>query len=288
LLPESLAQRFAHWIEEDAPDGDETSRVLIDPGIEARAAIIAKGTGILAGMDEMAQALALVGLHVVERNANGDELRAGQRILLLEGDARTILLVERTLLNILSHCSGIATMTRSLVKEAEKRNPKVRVAATRKTLPGMRQLEKEAVRVGGGDTHRLNLSSMLLIKDNHLKIVDGVEAAVSRARQRTSFVNNIEIEVSNAAEAIAAAKAGADVIMLDNFSPDQAASTLRRLKRLGLRDKVAVEASGGIDERNIGSYAALDVDAISTGRITNSAGIIDMSLEVEKSWKRGA
>src|ERR1700746_2764007 len=131
MVSKILLQKFLEWIEEDAPDGDETSRVLIDSDTVAQAAVIAKGTGILAGMDETSEILHELGLRIIQRKSNGDEIRPGQRILLLEGDARAILLVERTLLNILSHCSGIATTTRRLVEEARKHNPRVRVAATR-------------------------------------------------------------------------------------------------------------------------------------------------------------
>ena len=287
-MTDSLLRKFVEWSEEDAPQGDETSRVLIDEDIRARATIVAKAPGILAAADEVGRVLTALGFEILQRKPNGSVLRKGDIVMTFEGQASRILLLERTVLNVLSHCSGVASATRRLVDEARKHNPRVRVAATRKTIPGMRLLDKEAVRVGGGDTHRLSLSHTPLIKDNHLKIAKSIEKAIARVRARSSFVNKVEVEVSNPREALRAAKAGADIIMLDNFSPQEVRKALELLRKKGLREGRQIEVSGNISEENIDRYVVLDIDAISSGGITHSPGIVDMSLEVVKSWKASA
>ena len=287
-MTDSLLRKFVEWSEEDAPQGDETSRVLIDEDIRARATIVAKAPGILAAADEVGRVLTALGFEIVQRRPNGSVLKKGDIVMTFEGQASRILLLERTVLDVLSHCSGVASATRRLVDEVKKHNPKVRVAATRKTIPGMRFLDKEAVRVGGGDTHRLSLSHTPLIKDNHLKIAKNIEKAIARVRARSSFVNKVEVEVSSPREALRAAKGGADIIMFDNFSPEKARIALELLRKEGLREGLRIEVSGNISEENIGRYAVLDIDAISSGKITNSPGIVDMSLEVVKSWKASA
>jgi nicotinate-nucleotide pyrophosphorylase (carboxylating) len=248
----------------------------------------AKAPGILAGADEVDRVLTALGFEIVQGKPNGSVLKKGDIVMTFEGQASGILLLERTVLDVLSHCSGVASATRRLVDEAKKHNPKVRVAATRKTIPGMRFLDKEAVRVGGGDTHRLSLSHTPLIKDNHLKIAKSIEEAIARVRARSSFVNKVEVEVSNPREALRAAKAGADIVMFDNFSPEEVRKALELLRKEGLREGLQIEVSGNISEENIGRYAVLDIDAISSGKITHSPGIVDMSLEVVKSWKASA
>jgi len=202
-------------------------------------------------------------------------------VLAVKGDARRILYIERTVLNLLMILSGIATYTRRLVEKVRQVNPRIRIAATRKTPPGLRFLVKYAVEVGGGDAHRLSLSDMALIKDNHLKIAGGVGEAVSTLRSRLSFSKKIEIEVSSVHQAVEAAKAGADIIMCDNMSPEGVAEVINTLQRLGLHSKVMIEVSGGITEDNIVDYAKIDVDVISLSKITLNAPPVDMSLEVE-------
>lgn len=284
---DSLLRKFVKWTEEDAPQGDETTEALVDDEINARAVIVAKSPGILAAADEIEQILNAIGLKVVQRMPDGSELKKGDTVLVLEGPASKILLLERTVLNVLSHCSGVATATRKLVDEAKKHNPMLRVAATRKTIPGLRYLDKKAVRVGGGDTHRMSLSHTPLVKDNHLKIAGGdIEKAISAVRAGVSFVNKVEIEVSNPRDALRAARAGADIIMFDNFSPEQTKGALDLLEKDGLRKRVQIEVSGNISESNIGQYAVLDINAISSGRITHSPTAVDMSLEVTKKWWR--
>jgi len=198
------------------------------------------------------------------------------------GNARTLLSIERTLLNLLSRMSGIATKTHHLIEKTRKAGYKTRIACTRKVAPGLLYFDKKAVMIGGGDTHRLHLDDMILIKDNHLAIIGGVSKAVEKAREIASFSKKIEIEVSSADQALEAAKARADIIMLDNFSPQKIREAMALLKKKGLRNKVLVEASGGINEQNILEYAATGVDIASLGEITDSVKALDISLEVTR------
>ena len=209
-------------------------------------------------------------------------------ILSARGPARTLLGVERTLLNLLSHMSGVATSTADLVSIANKESrDKIRIACTRKTLPGLRYFEKRAVELGGGDTHRLRLDDAVLIKDNHLELAGSVGACVRKAKERVSFTRKVEVEVTNPDQAVEAAEAGADIVLLDNMTPKEVASSVSLLMSRGLRDRVLVETSGGIRRENLASYARTGVDVISVGAITHSAPAVDVSLEIHASRKGG-
>jgi nicotinate-nucleotide pyrophosphorylase (carboxylating) len=177
--------------------------------------------------------------------------------------------------------SGIATLTDRLIKMVREVNPAIIIAGTRKTTPGLQFFEKDAIRVGGGDTHRYRLDDLVLIKDNHLALVGSVQEAVERARSHASFTKKIEVEADSLDQAIQGAKAGADIVLLDNMSPNDVKTVLAALKDNKLRDKVLVEVSGGINQDNIAGYAKLEVDVISTGYITHSAPSLNLSLEVD-------
>jgi len=198
----------------------------------------------------------------------------------ITGDARVVLVLERSLLNALSYLMGVVRETRRVVELVRSVNPRVRVAATRKTIPGLRMLVKKAVSVGGADTHRLSLSDAILIKDNHLAIIGDVETAVRRAKAKSTFMHKVEVEVSNADDAVKAVKAGADAVLVDNAAPQQLREVIERLKAEGLRDRVIVEVSGGVKPENIALYAEADPDVISTSHITMRASPVDISLEV--------
>jgi nicotinate-nucleotide pyrophosphorylase (carboxylating) len=198
----------------------------------------------------------------------------------LKGPARGILAGERVALNLLMRMSGIATATGELIDRARRVNPKIAVSATRKTAPLLTYFDKRAVVVAGGKPHRYNLSEMILIKDNHLRLVGSIEEAVQRAKKVGR--GKIEIEVTNARDAVRAARAGADIVMLDNMTPAQVRRTVERLEQEGLRKKVVLEASGGITPSNIAAYAATGVDVISSGYMTMRAPALDMSLRIEK------
>lgn len=275
-LPLPLAD-LLRFIAEDAPSGDLTSSALAPLG-RCRAEIRAKEQGIIAGIGEASALFSHFGISVTTALQDGDACRPGSLVMALEGDAGRILLVERTALNLLSRMSGIATATREMVELAREVNPSVRIAATRKTCPGMRALDKKAVVIGGGEAHRATLSDSILIKDNHLQLVPLGEA-VRRALLKAPR-DRVEVEVGSRGEAVAAAGAGAGVIMFDNMDPPAIGDAIRELRARGLREGVLLEASGGIGPGNLAEYARLDLDRISLGSLTHSVRALDLSLEV--------
>jgi len=273
MIPLTYLLRF---LEEDVPFGDVTSEAVIPENLEAEAVIISKQDGVIAGLEEAKALFEHFGVKVELKAKDGDEVKKGTVVIKLKGNARKILLVERTALNIIGRMSGIATQTRKLVEKIRTVSPKVRVAGTRKTL--LKPLDKKAILIGNGEPHRFSLSDAILIKDNHLALVP-LEEAIKRAKT-FSVYKIVEVEVESLEDALKAAKAGADVIMLDNMTPEQIKEVLEALKREGLRDKVKIEVSGGITEENIGDYAKLDIDVISLGALTHSVKNFDVSLEI--------
>lgn len=276
ILEEKLRQMLA----EDLGQGDVTSAIIVPEGSVAEAEMIAKEYGVVAGVEEAVLLLESLGLKFETLVKDGDEIKPKQVLMKIHGDAKTLLSVERTLLNIVSRMSGIATTTRTLVNEIRKAGCKTRIACTRKTAPGLLYFDKKAVLVGGGDPHRLHLDDMILIKDNHIAIVGGVEKTVKIAKEKASFSKKIEVEVTSVNDVLDAAKAGADIIMLDNFSPKQVEEAVSLLKKAGFFGKVLIEASGGITAGNILDFASKEVDIISLGEITHSAKALDISLEI--------
>lgn len=272
----TLIPYLLRLLEEDAPFGDVTSEAVIPEGTKARAVIIAKQDGVIAGVEEAKALFEHFGVKVSVRKRDGEEVRKGDVILELEGDARAILLVERTALNVMGRMSGIATEVRRLVEKVRAVNPKVRIAGTRKTL--LKPLDKRAILIGGGEPHRFSLSDAILIKDNHLALVPLGEA-IRRAKAFSTY-KVVEVEVETLEDAIKAAKAGADVVMLDNMTPEEIERTIEALRREGLRERVKIEVSGGITPENIGEYARLDIDVISLGYLTHSVKNFDVSLEI--------
>jgi nicotinate-nucleotide pyrophosphorylase (carboxylating) len=208
---------------------------------------------------------------------DGSLFRKGDIIITLEGDAETILAIERLSLNLLSRLSAIATTTKKMVESAREVNPNVIIAGTRKTTPGLRIFEKYAIEIGGVDPHRYNLSDMVLIEDNHISLIGSVREAVTLAKKITSFTKKIEVEVSDLKSALEAYEAGADAILLDNMSPKEVEEIVSLLK-----DKVILEASGRITPENVKDYAKTGVDIISSGYLTHSVKALDLSLDVER------
>jgi len=200
----------------------------------------------------------------------------------ISGDARTILSVERTILNLISRMSGIATTTRGLTEKLKKAHSTTKIAATRKTAPGLLYFDKKAVLIGGGDPHRLNLGDMILVKDNHIAVAGSVENAVKSAKRNASFSKKIEVEVARASDVLKAAEAGADIIMLDNFSPKQIKEAVKLLKKAGFFGKILLEASGEITAENLLDYAATQVDIISLGELTHSVKALNVGLDITK------
>ncbi len=273
-----LIEYLLRFLEEDAPFGDITSETVIPEDLEARAVIIAKQDGVIAGLEEAKALFEHFGVKAKLKARDGNEVKKGDVLIELEGNARKILLVERTALNIIGRMSGIATQVRRLMEKVRAVNPNVRVAGTRKTL--LKPLDKKAIMLGGGEPHRFSLSDAILIKDNHLALVP-LEEAVKRAKA-FSIYKVVEVEVESLEDALKAARVGVDVIMLDNMTPGRIKEVLEALKREGLRERVKIEVSGGITEENIQSYAKLDIDVISLGALTHSVKNFDVSLEVLK------
>ncbi len=269
--------RLLAFVEADAPFGDVTSEAVLDDG-DCTAHLRFREPGIAAGLAEAETLFAHYGVAVTRRAVDGDRIEAGAAALALEGPVRGVLLVERTALNLVGRMSGIATATARYAALARESDPHVRVAATRKTAPGLGLLDKKAVLLGGGDPHRFTLSDALLIKDNHLAVVP-IEEAVRRARAFSAY-KTVEVEVETANEAVRAARAGADIVMLDNMTPDGVREALAALAAVGLRDRVRVEVSGGVTEATVGTYAALGADLISVGALTHSVRSLDLTLEI--------
>jgi len=284
LAEEIVFKKIIEWLAEDIPFWDLTSE-LIPPNVSCEAVIIAKEDGVSACCEDVAPALEKMGFEVKVLKKDGEEFKAGDRIMWIKGNMRKLLSIERLLLNILSRSFGVATLTKKFIEKARKLNPNVRIAATRKVKPGFQYFEKRAIAAVGGDTHRLNLSDMILIKENHLKYFSSVSEAVKKAKNAASFSSKIEVEVSSAEEAVEAAEAGADIVMLDNCDPEKVKKAIEMLEQKGLRNKVLVEVSGGIKLENLEDYVKTGADIISSGELTHSVKIIDISLEVVRVEK---
>jgi len=266
-----------NFIREDAPFGDITSEIVI-PDVDCRAIVSIEQQAVVAGLEETSTLFRYFDVVVDQTVSDGSTVHRGDIILALQGRAKNILLVERTALNLIGRMSGIATATRESVKAVHRVNPSCRVAATRKTCPGLRELDKKAVTLGGGEPHRENLSDGILIKDNHLALVSLGEA-IAKAKSRSTH-NKVEVEVENSDDAVRAAEAGCDTIMFDNMNPHQVQKSLNALKKHKLRDLVKIEISGGIDAHTITEYATLDIDLISIGALTHSVKNIPVHLEI--------
>jgi nicotinate-nucleotide pyrophosphorylase (carboxylating) len=282
FMPQRLIEKkLLQFLSEDIGEGDITITALIPPNQTATAQIIAKQTGIIAGIQEATILAETLGLKTQTQTTDGQQVQNKQILLELSGNAQTILAAERTILNLISRMSGIATKTHTLTQQLKNTNPTIRIAATRKSAPGLLYFDKKAVLIGGGDPHRLHLDDMLLIKDNHITLIGNVEEAIKKAKTNASFSKKIEIEVTTIPDALKAAKGGADIIMLDNFSPQQAKEAAQKLRQSG-HNRVLIEVSGGITPQNILEYATSDIDIISLGGLTHSVTALDISLEIVK------
>lgn len=265
------------FLEEDLGSGDITTRALVSGGDRVRASLVARQACIVCGLDEAAAVFAHLGAKVERLARDGDRVGAATPVLRVDGPAAAVLTGERLALNLLMRMSGIATLTRRLQDAVGARNPACRVAATRKTTPGFRKFEKRAVEVGGGDPHRFGLFDAFLVKDNHLLVERDVRAAVARCRALDP-TKLLQVEADRPAQAFEAAEAGADAVLLDNFSPADAERTYRQLK--ARFPKLMVEVSGGITPQNVADYA-MAADRISMGFLTHSAPAVDFGLDVE-------
>ncbi len=282
MLIEETLKKF---LDEDIGHGDITTDALVDSRTKATGQAVCKERAVIAGLSESIILLKLLGCEGKSKVRDGQEVPAGTIILEVNGYGSSLLKVERVLLNLLSHMSGVATATAELVSIARKNGSSVRIACTRKTLPGLRYFEKRAVELGGGDTHRLRLDDAVLIKDNHLELAGSITGAVRKAKAKVSFTKKIEVEATSPNQAVEAAHAGADIVLLDNMRPQEVKKSLDLLEAKKLRGGILVEVSGGITRDNLANYVKTGVDVISVGSITHSAKAIDMSLELHSVKK---
>lgn len=265
-------KQLSQFLAEDIGKGDITSKLLPKKKISVK--IISRENAIVAGASYAKEIFKMKGCNARILRKDGSKIKPNQAIMIITGDAGSILTCERTALNLLTRMSGIATQTNELVKKIPK---KTKLYATRKTAPGLRYFDKEAVEIGGGKKHRLRLDEMVMIKDNHIAAGDSLLSLIKKAKKK---YKKFEVEVENTPDAVLAAKEGAAIIMLDNFTPAQIKKTILVLKNKKIRAKVMLEASGGINSKNISRYGQTEVDIISVGSITNSVKGIDMSLEI--------
>lgn len=272
-----LRNKLRSILEEDLAWGDITTEILIEPNT-VEAEVITREEGIIAGIAEGKELLDMTGITVLESAEDGQSVGAADLVISFRGVNRSILMVERTLLNIISRMSGIASITSQYIERARGVNPNIRIAATRKTAPGLRWLDKKAVTIGGGDAHRIALHDSVLIKDNHIDAVGDIAAAVARAKSKASFVRKIEVEVSKTEDAIIAIEAGADVVMLDNMSVAEIDEAMRTIEARGDRNRVLIEASGNVTMDNVEEIASTGVDVISIGSLTHSVRALDLTL----------
>jgi nicotinate-nucleotide pyrophosphorylase (carboxylating) len=272
--------KIREFLKEDLGQGDLTSEALIEDGQKAIGRLFLREDGIAAGLAEARKVFELLGCSMEFLVEDGAKVSIGETLFTIEGPARALLSGERTALNIISRMSGIATYVSEAVRIVSSVNSAVRVAATRKTAPGLRDLDKKAVELGGGDTHRLRLDDLVLIKDNHLELLPSITEAIRKAKENVSFTKKIEVEVRNLKEAIEASEAGADIVMFDNMSPKDIKKCLDILEKQGKRNGRLFEASGGIILENLSDYAASGVDIISMGSITHSVRGLNVKLEI--------
>jgi nicotinate-nucleotide pyrophosphorylase (carboxylating) len=265
------------FLEEDLGYNDISCKLVPDHYVEA--IIFTKEDCTLAGLDVAISLFDYFGMDYFTNHSNGDRISKNDVIFTLKGSSLSILRVERLVLNFLGHLCGIATNTSRCVDIVRNHSSDTRVACTRKTTPGIRKYEKMAVIAGGGDPHRFNLTDSVMIKDNHVKMM-GVEAAIKSAKEKAGFTQKIEVEVESSADALVAAKAGADIIMLDNMGPDDIIKTVDFLKKSSIPEHLIIEVSGGINMDNLEEYAKTGVDVISMGSLIHKSQWIDVSLEI--------
>jgi nicotinate-nucleotide pyrophosphorylase (carboxylating) len=274
-----ILSAVGQFLAEDIGRGDITTSSTVPQDTRGHGRFLAKEDLVLCGLD-VAEA---VFFHLdpdsgeIESTfSDGDDIASGTVFATLKGFADVLLVGERTALNLIQRMSGIATLTRQFVKAVEGTN--AAIVDTRKTTPGLRMLEKYAVTVGGGKNHRMGLDDGVLIKDNHIALAGGIKEAVAAAKARVGHLHKIEVEVTNWAQLREAISAGAEIVMLDNQTPDEAAK-LTKMAR-DMNPAVIIEASGGMDLHNVRAYAEAGVDLISVGRLTHSARAVDISFKI--------
>lgn len=271
---------IGEFLAEDIGRGDITTQATVESEVRGHGRFLAKEYIVICGL-EVAEAVFVhldAEISEIETGYNeGDEVEEGTVFATLKGYADVLLTGERVALNLLQRMSGIATLTRQYVRAVE--GTKAQIVDTRKTTPGLRMLEKYAVTVGGGKNHRMGLDDGVLIKDNHISLAGGITEAVVAAKQKVGHLHKVEVEVTNWAQLREAIDAGADIVMLDNQTPEEAAK-LADMSR-NLNPNVLIEASGNMDLDRVRSFAEAGVDLISVGRITHSARAVDISFKIQ-------
>ena len=281
-----ILQKFYEMLDEDIGFGDITTTALISSNEFAQARLFTRQPGVIAGISIASTILQDFECEVIVERADGDQVQLDATLLTAEGRATTLLTIERTLLNLLQRMSGIATATANLLSCAHKVNPKIRVAATRKTAPLLRLFDKLAVIIGGGDPHRWRLDDAILIKDNHLAFYSTPSEAVEQARKNASFTSPIEVEVTTLTEAIEVAKVNPDIILLDNMTPQEVQSVVKKLR--SSHPSILLEVSGNITPDSIVNYAETGVDVISVGWLTHSVPALNLSIDITPIKKKSS
>ncbi|MHA1199123.1 MAG: carboxylating nicotinate-nucleotide diphosphorylase [Candidatus Heimdallarchaeaceae archaeon] len=278
MIPNFLIDEdIKKWLEEDIPYWDVTTSLLPEKNTEGK--IYSKQDGTIAGLFIVQRIFQFVGAEFEPLVEEGEKVEKKTPIAIIKGKFQSLLQVERTALNILGRLSGIATQTSKMVKIAQKGNPSLRICGTRKVVPGLSKYDKYAIIMGGGDTHRFNLSDMVLLKENHIAGFNSITEAITTAKQKTSFSKKIEVEVQDEKQAVEASKVGADIIMLDNFSPEEVRHTIPKIKEFN--PNVLIELSGNITLDNLDQYSIKGVDLISSGSLTHSVKNFDFTMLIE-------
>jgi len=278
----SLRESLVRFLREDIGQGDLTSLYTVDEGLKSSSQIICKSEiAVVAGLEEAKIIFEICNCDSKALVNDGDIVKRGIRVMKINGNTRAILKAERTALNLIMRMSGIATDTKKFVDIVKTVSKDIKVMGTRKTAPGLRYFDKKSIKLGGGHSHRNTLDELILIKDNHLAVSTSIQSAISNARLKAGKNMMIECEVSNKKSSVEAIKSGADIIMLDNFTPEMAQKTISYLRKSGLREKVLIEISGGVNISNIKDYALALPDMISIGSLTHSSNSIDFSMNME-------
>jgi nicotinate-nucleotide pyrophosphorylase (carboxylating) len=275
LVTEAVARALA---EDLGLAGDITSQACIPAAMRARLAMVSRKPGVIAGLALAVEAFrqADPALEITLHKADGDSLTPGETVLTVEGNARAILIGERTALNFAGRMSGIATLTAEYVRRVA--GTKASIVCTRKTTPGLRAFEKHAVLAGGGRNHRFGLFDAVLIKDNHVAVAGGIVQALRAAKAHAGHLVKIEIEVDSLAQLDEVITEGADVVLLDNMGPEMLGQAVARVK--AKRPTLLTEASGGVNLDTVAGIAKAGVDLISVGALTHSAPVLDLGLDI--------
>ena len=278
VIEDTLDTEIERFLQEDISNGDITSDLFIDSNSISDAQILSREPGLLSGRNELTQIFDYFNITSNWSFQDGEYFDSNTQIVKLNGSSKSLLLSERVSLNLLGHMSGIATSTNHAVTITKKISPNTNISATRKTLPGLRKYEKYSVIVGGGLPHRYDLNEMLLIKDNHNKLITNLKESVNTARDKIDSNKKIELEVDSLESALNAVDLDVDIILLDNMTPEDISKFILKLKQIS--EPPLTEASGGINFSNLESYASTQVDIISMGALTHSSKSIDFSLQI--------